>query len=107
MKKYFTLKNALILLTFITIVGIAFVVYRLFFQFSDKDVNTYLDEEAAKYGDGKDKARKIICDGVDHILSSQSLTKQVLRSAEASGTPKEMELVHAAASQCRAYGYID
>lgn len=97
----------MIALVFVGIVLLCVAMYRMFWQFNDKDVKTYIEEEAAKYGDQKDKVSAIIKDGVEHILSSHNLTQQVIKTAKGSGTPPEMELVHAAAKQCRAYGYID
>lgn len=107
MKKYLNLKTALIVAVFIMLLIAGFILYRIFWQFNDKDVKTYIDEQARKYVGNEAKAAQIIKDGVEHILSSHNLTQQVLRSAKASNTPREMELVNAATAQCRAFGYID
>lgn len=107
MKKYLNLKTAIIALIIIGIILICVAMYRMFWQFNDNDVKTYIDEEASKFGEDKANAAAIIKDGVQYILNSHNLTQQVLKSAKASNTPKELELVQAAAKQCRAFGYID
>lgn len=99
------LKYTLLVLGVILIAVIAVIVYRLFFQFSAKDINEYINEEAVKYQD-KEAACKIIKDGVEYILSSHNLTQQVLKSAKTTNTDKEQELVNAAVNQCKAFNYL-
>jgi ABC-type transporter MlaC component len=109
MKQFFinNQKNLLIALVLFVVVVIAFVVYRMFFEFKAKDVKEYIKDEADKYKGDEVTAYAIIQDGVQHILSSHNLTQLVLRSAKQSGTPKEQELVHASIMQARSYGYIE
>lgn len=99
------LKYTLLILGVILIAVIAVIIYRLFFQFSAKDINEYINEEAAKYQD-KEAAYKIIKDGVEYILGSHNLTQQVLKSAKVTKTDKEQELVNAAVNQCKAFNYL-
>lgn len=107
MKKYLNLKTAVIALIFVGVILLFVAMYRMFWQFKDSEVKTYIDEEASKFGADKAKVAAILKDGVEYILSSHNLTQQVIKSASASNTPKELELVQAAAKQCRAFGYID
>lgn len=104
--KIFSLRNIMIGLIGLFLVLLVFIAYRMFFQFNSKDVSIYIDEEASKFGANKMAVYKIIQDGVQDILRSHNLTQQVLRTAKAHSTPKEMELVHAAIMQCQAYGFI-
>jgi hypothetical protein len=106
MKNIFTRKNIIIGLVVILLIAMAFVAYRLFWQFNSKDVSDYINEEADKYGTDKAAVAQVIRDGVEHILASHNLTQQVLRSAKGSGVPKEQELVHAAIMQCKSFGYL-
>lgn len=100
-----TLKYIIIGLSVILLAVIAFIVYRMFFQFDSKEIRIYVNEEASKYAD-KATAYSLIMDGVEHILSSNNLTQQVLKTARATNTDKEQELVHAAVNQCKAYNYL-
>lgn len=97
-----------IIIALVALIGaaITIIIYRMFFQFDMKEVAVYVDEEAAKYGPKKLAAAAIIMDGVEHILSSHNLCQQVLRSARATGTDKEQELVSAAINQCKAFRYL-
>lgn len=103
--KYLTTKNLVIAMVLFFAVLITVIAYRMFFQFNSKDVAIYIDEAASPYED-KEKAFKLIQDGVEHILSSHNLTQQVLTISKANKTPKEQELVHAAVLQCVANGYL-
>jgi hypothetical protein len=100
-----TLKYAIIAIIALILVTIACIVHRMFFQFDSKEIKEYVREEAEKYGD-KQAAYALIMDGVEYILGSHNLTQQVLKSARASKTDKEQELVHAAIQQCKAFKYL-
>ena len=101
-----SLKYILIALGVLILGVIAFVIYRMFFQFSAKDVKAYVNDEAIKYTGSEKEAYEIIMDGVEYILSSNNLTQQVIKSARASKIEKEQELVHAAIMQCKAFNYL-
>jgi len=96
-----------ILMGLVTLVTVALVaiLYRMFLQFNQKEIQVYVREQADKYKD-KAAAYRIILDGVQYILSSHNLTQQVLRSSRATGTDKEQELVNAAINQCIAFKYL-
>lgn len=100
-----TTKNLLIALIGLVLLIVGVVVYRMFFQFDKKEVKIYAQDEAEKYTDKK-AAFGIIMDAVDYILSSHNLTQQVLKSAKASNTDKEQELVHSAIMQAKAFTYL-
>jgi flagellar basal body-associated protein FliL len=93
------------LMVLITMV-IAAIVYRMFFQFNSKEIEIYAREEAAKYGANAPTVYALILEGVQHVLSSHSLTRQVLTSAKRTGTDKEQLLVQAAIAQCVAFSYL-
>ena len=99
------LKYITIGLVALIIVVVCVVIYRMFFQFSGKDIKAYATDAASKYKD-KDAAFKIIMDGVNHVLSSHNLTQQVLRTAKATGIDKDQELVSVAVQQCKTFGYL-
>lgn len=101
-----SLKIIMISLVALVAAVIGVIIYRMFFQFDMKEVAVYVDEEAAKYGPKKRDAACIIMDGVEHILSSHNLCQQVLRSARATGTDREQELVSAAINQCKSFRYL-
>ncbi len=97
---------------FLIFLAVAFVViggsiiYRLFLEFKNSDVRAYIAQEAAKYGDGV-QATKIINDGVLHILSSYTLTKQVTDYCASTGVSKEQALVTAALLDAQSKGYLN
>ncbi len=99
------LKYILIGLVAVIAVVLGIVIYRMFFQFDSKEISEYANDEAVKYKD-RDAAYSLIMDGVEYILGSHNLTQQVLRSARATGTDKEQELVTAAIQQCKLFNYI-
>lgn len=104
--KIFNQKNILIAVSFVVLVAVLLISYRMFLQFKSKDVAFYINEEASNYKGNETTVARIINDGVKHIKASNYLTKQVLRYAEANGTPKEKELVNAAISHCKTSGFI-
>jgi len=83
----------------------AFIVYRMFFQFNSTYIKQYIGEEAAKYKD-KAAATRYITDGVEYILHSHNLSQQVLKTAKLNNSDKEQELVFAAVNQCKAFKYL-
>lgn len=90
------------------VVGLVYIVWKVWFQFKDSLVKKYIDIEVSKYaGDQQITARKIITEGCHNILMSRSLTKQVTDTASDSGTERELELVHAAVKQATVYGYLE
>lgn len=103
-KKMFWVLFVLMLIVLV-VIGIGF--YLNFFQFNKQDVRDYISEEANKYPEASRLAAyKVIKDGVEHILSERNLTQQVITTAKANGTPREMELVHAAVMAARNFGYL-
>jgi hypothetical protein len=100
------LKYILITLTVLVFGAVAMIIYRMFFQFNEKEIHTYIMEESAKYGKDSAAVASIIAEGVEYILSSHNLTQQVLRSARGSNTDPEQELVNAAINQCIAFNYL-
>lgn len=93
-------------LILLVLVAIVYIAYKIFIQFKDSEVKNYIKVEADKTADPA-SASKILTQGCQHILSSRTLTNQVLASAKASGVPREQELVHAALMQAYSYGYIE
>lgn len=100
-----SLKYIAIGLVAIIAVVVFIIIYRMFFQFSAKDIKAYANDAASKYKN-KEAAFAVIMDGVEHILSSHNLTQQVLKTAKATGIDQEQELVAAAVQQCKAYSYL-
>lgn len=101
----FNTKNILIGLVLLLMVAMVAIIYRMFFQFDQKEIKIYVNDEADKYED-KQAAYDIIMDSVRNILSSYSSTNQVLTIAKANNTDKEQELVHAAIMQARSLSYL-
>lgn len=99
------LKITLIAVVIVLVVIASFVAYRLFFEFNKKTIEGYIIAGTADYSD-KATASRIMRDGVQHILSSKSLTDQVKEYAKASNIPCEKALVDAAILQAKAYGYL-
>lgn len=99
------LKYILIALVVLVVGTIAVIMYRMFWQFDQKDIHVYAKEEAAKYKDSTG-VYTIILEGVNHILASHSYTNQILNTSKATGTDKEQLLVQAAVKQCIAFGYL-
>jgi len=99
------LKNIIIGLIALILVVVAFVVYRIFFQFNENEIKIYAQEEANKY---KDKAGvySIILEGVQHVLQSHSLSQQVLKVSKSTGTDKEQILVQTAIGEAKARNYL-
>lgn len=99
------LKYIIIALVVIILAAVAVILYRMFFQFNQKEIRIYANDEAVKY---KDQAGvyNLIMDGVEYILSSHNLTQQVLKTARATGTDKEQELVNAAIMQAKNFNYL-
>jgi hypothetical protein len=85
---------------------LAVIAYRYFLEFNNAKVKAYIDEEAAKYGDNPDAARKIISAAVDHVLGSRSLLRQVRTYASVSGMEKEQVLVHTGLMQAASLDYL-
>lgn len=101
-------KLLIVIVIFVAVIALSFGVYYTYFQFNQKDVKDYINEEVEKYAHHEQAAiYKIISDGVQHILNSKALTHQALAEAKRNGTPKEMELVHAAIMQAKTFGYLD
>lgn len=100
-------KIALYAVAILLLAAIAMIVYRMFFQFKNSNVNQFVQAEASKYTSNPVKAANLISDSVSHILNSRSLTKQVLDYSSATGVQKEQVLVTAAVMQCKAYGYLE
>jgi hypothetical protein len=101
------LKYIIVGLSVLILAVIAFVVYRMFFEFNLKAVQDYVKAEAAKYPAGSQAdVYNTIMEGCQYILSNHSLTNQVLTVAKAAGINKEQELVFAAVNQCKAFNYI-
>jgi hypothetical protein len=91
----------------LTISGIVFGIYYTYFQFNQKDVKDYINEEVEKYPLPEQAGiYKIINDGVTHILNDRYEVSQVLERAKLSGTPREMELVHAAIMDAKNKTYL-
>jgi transcription termination factor NusB len=99
---------ALIVIAIVMVIVFAYHgIYKMYWQFNDQDVKDYITEEVNKYpADYRAANYKQINDAVRSILRSRSEVKEVLAKAKAAGTPNEMELVHAAVMQCKAYGYL-
>lgn len=99
------LKYILIALVALVVGTIAVIMYRMFWQFDQKDIHIYAKEEAAKYKDPSG-VYAIILEGVNHVLASHSYSNQILTTAKKTGTDKEQLLVQAAVNQCIAFGYL-
>lgn len=100
----------IILIVAIIVIGVASIlygIYGMYFEFNDQDVSDYIKEEANNYPEDKRAAvTKILSDGVKDILKDRELSNQVLTYANSNGTPREMELVHAAIMRARSFGYL-
>ncbi len=89
------------------VVALSFGIYYTYFQFNQKDVKDYINEEVEKYPlDEQAAAYNIISSGVQNILSKKATVNQVLVEAKKNGTPREMELVHAAIMEAKSFGYL-
>ena len=95
---------ALILLALLLVVVVMFV-YRVFFEFNNKKVRSYIQQEANKYPDPV-AAYKVINDAVMFVLTDRNLTSQVREIAAEAKMDKERILVDSAINQCKAFGYI-
>ena len=103
-----TVKILIVAALIVAFSAIVFGVYYRYFQFNQQDVKDYINEEVEKYPSDKQAGvYKIIVDGVENILGDKELTSQTIEKAKLYGTPKEMELVHAAVMQARNYGYLE
>lgn len=101
-------KLLIVIVILFAVVALSFGIYYTYFQFNQKDVKDYINEEVSLHSiPDQAAAYKIISDGITHILASKALTHQVLAEAKRNGTPKEMELVHAAIMQAKTFGYLD
>lgn len=92
-------------LVILLIAAIAYIVYKLFFQFKDSEVKKYIKEEAKQF-ENPEAVEKLLTQGCHDITFNNSATRQVLTSAEFSGLPREKELVHAALMTAIARGYL-
>lgn len=99
------LKYALYGIITLVLIAVVVIMYRLFFQFNEKEIKIYVAEEAARYKDSK-TVEALIHEAVLHVLSSHTLSQQVLITARKTGTDKEQVLVHTAIEQCKALGYF-
>lgn len=84
---------------------ICLTVYRVFFEFKNSKVRSYIQAEASQYAD-KEAAYKIIHEAVQHILKSSDLTNQVRTYADAGKLERERVLVDTAILQCKKYNYL-
>lgn len=101
-------KILIVAILIVALASIVFGIYYRYFQFNQQDVKDYINEEVEKYPQDKQAGvYKIIVDGVENILSDKQLVNQCLQKSKLYGTPKEMELVHAAVMQARNYGYLE
>lgn len=92
----------------VIVIALSFGIYYTYFQFNQKDVKDYINEEVEKYPlDQQAGVYNIISSGVQNILSRKATTNQVLIEAKRNGTPREMELVHAAIMEAKSFGYLD
>lgn len=103
-------KGVIILITLllIAVMAVYYGLYRMYLQFNPQDVKDYITEASAKYDvNNRAAAYKIIQDGVKEILRDRLETRRVLIIAKVNGTPKELELVHAAVMSAKGYGYLE
>jgi uncharacterized membrane protein len=103
--KYLTTKNIVIALVIMILISLILIVYRMFFQFDQREIKIYVMDEAEKYTD-KYEAYKIIMDSVNYILSSHNLTQQVIRASKINKTDLEQELVHSAIMHAKSFTYL-
>ena len=99
-------KIVLIVLASALAVVIVATVWRLFFEFKNSDVKSFIASEAAK-SDNPTQVTKIIHDGVMHILSNYYLTKAVTDYCSATGISKEQALVTSAVLDATNKGYLN
>lgn len=98
MKNWQKLVVAGLVLVFLVIGGI--IVWRLFFDFKNEPIQSYINQEAQKYTNPPAIAL-MINDGVQHILNDRNLTKQVKDYARTMGISKEQALVAAAIAEAK------
>lgn len=101
-----TLKYFIIALIALAVILIAFVIYRIFFQFNQKLIREYAMEAAERYSD-KSTAYKLIIDSAEDILSSHNRTQIILTEAKANRSGKEQELIKAALNQLYNFGILE
>lgn len=92
-------------LAVLLLVVIAYVVYKIFFQFDNATVQTEVTTASNSYATPA-SAVIIINDAIKHIMASTYLTQEVLDYATVSGIPKEQVLVNAAVAQATNMGYL-
>jgi type IV pilus biogenesis protein CpaD/CtpE len=99
------LKIFLLISVGVLFVIVAVVLHRVFIEFKNSKVRSYIMEEANKYSNPA-SATVIINEGVKNILASRTLTREVREYAKATGTEKEKVLVTGAVMQAKSYGYL-
>ncbi len=100
-----TTKWILILTGLVVVAILVYIIHRVFFQFDNMVVRTNIAEQANKYSH-PDQASIILNDAVQHILSSKTLTQEVLDYASLTNIPKEQALVMAALGQAKSFNYL-
>ena len=94
---------AVIIIAFLILLG--FIAYRIWFEFNNTAIQSYINQEAAKYADPA-SAAVIINDSVKNILEDRSLTKQVKDFATANKMTNEQALVAAAIAEAKNFGFL-
>jgi hypothetical protein len=84
---------------------IAYIAYRIWWEFDNTAVQSYINQESAKYQNPA-SAAVLINDSVKNILESRTLTKQVKDFAANNNMTKEQALVTAAIAEAKNFGYL-
>lgn len=95
-------KIAIAVLILLIIILMAFIAYRLWFEFDNKTIQGYINQEAAKYQDPTGTA-VIINDSVKDILNNRNLVRQVKDFAKLSNITLEQALVSAAIAEAKTF----
>lgn len=103
-----TAKNAIhfvlwVLLSLLFLMALWFLVFRV--RYSWVKIKALVAAEAKKYADPA-KAEKMLISGVNSIIASPGLMRQVFKYSKATGAPVEQVLVDNATAMAKEYGYI-
>lgn len=95
------IKNiSIAVLVLLVLILICYIAYRIWWEFDNKIVQGYINQEAAKYKDPSGTA-VIINDSIKDILSHRNLVKQVEDYAKLNSLTKEQALVSAAVAEAK------
>lgn len=100
MKRENIIKVGIAVLVIFVLALFSFVAYRVWFEFDNSMIRSYIADEAKKYTDPA-AATTILNDGVKAILDNPGLTKQIKDEAKAEGISNEQAIVAYAAMEAQ------